>query len=146
MKEKRLIASLIAAAFALALIVLLVPRTTEAQPSSVEIFCNTAALYDAATSGNTLMVASGTETETFVCGYTLRSGASAVNVRLVTGTGSACATDEASLTPLYTLTTYDGAVDGATTYRGMKVPEGSDLCIETSGAVGVDAVVYYSQR
>jgi hypothetical protein len=109
-----------------------------------QIGCGATAIYDASTSGNTQLVALQSSQTIYVCGYSIMASGT-VNVRLVTGTGTACATDEASVTPAWQLTAQAGLVDGSPIYRGMKSAVSSALCIETSGAVAVQAVVYYTQ-
>jgi hypothetical protein len=54
-------------------------------------------------------------------------------------------TGAASITPAYQLTAQAGAVDGSPEYRGLKGAASSELCINTSGAVAVQAIVYYTQ-
>lgn len=109
-----------------------------------QIGCGSVAIYDASTSGNTELVALASSQTVYVCGYTIFTPGS-VSVRLVTGTGSACATDEASVTPIWQFTAQSGVVDNSPIYRGLKSAVSSALCIETSGAVAVQAIVYYTQ-
>jgi len=111
---------------------------------SGQIGCTDTAVYDASTSGNTELVALTSNQVIYVCGYTIFS-AGTVNVRLVTGTGTACATGEASVTPAFQLTSQTGAVDGSPVYRGLKSATSGALCLETSGAVAVQALVYYTK-
>lgn len=117
----------------------------KASINAPDISCDQKAIYDAATNGKTELVALITGTRIYVCGFTIRTGATGVGVRLIYGTGTACATGTTSVTPVFTLTSYDGLVEASGDYRGMKTPNSNALCIETDNGVAVDAIVYYAQ-
>lgn len=108
------------------------------------IGCDNSIPYDASTSGSTQLVALSSGKTIYVCGYTIHS-AGTVNVELDYGTGTACATGTTKMTPAYQTTAQDGAVDGGTFFRGMKSAASNAVCIKTSGAVAVQAVLYYAQ-
>lgn len=108
------------------------------------IACDSSVVYDASTSGSTELVAlSGTKV-IYVCGYSIVAGGT-VNVKLITGTGTACATGSSNKTPAYQLTAQAGIADGAPFFRGIKTAAGGALCINASGAVAAQAIVYYAQ-
>lgn len=109
--------------------------------------CNTSLIYDASTNGATQLQASNTSGTglLYICGYTFFA-AGTVNVDLVYGTGTACATGTTKLTPAYQFTAQTGIVDASPFYRGMSVPGGQNLCINTSAGVAVQAVVYVSRN
>lgn len=109
-----------------------------------KIACNATAIYDAATSGLTQLVALAAGKSIYICGYTLFA-AGAVNVDLVSGTGTACATGTAKLTPAFEFTAQTGISDQSPEYRGLQSGAGNALCIDTSAAVAVQAIVYYDQ-
>jgi hypothetical protein len=110
--------------------------------------CNTplSAIYDNSTSGNIELVAISGSTVVYVCGYEIMAEGD-VGVRLVNGTGTACATGETSETPVWDLTTNSGKVlpvFGTGYY--FATDAGDALCAETDGAVAVQIQVYYVQQ
>lgn len=113
-------------------------------PPGPPVQCGNSVVYGASTSGSTQLVAAITGRRIYVCGYTITAGGT-VNVKLIGGTGAACVTDSADLTPAYPLIVNGGIVDGAPFFRGLGPVLSAALCINTSGAVAVQAVVYYGQ-
>jgi hypothetical protein len=107
------------------------------------IQCDKSAVYDASTNGSTELQALTSGRSIYVCGYSL-STSGTVNVKLIYGTGTACATGTASLTPAYQGVAQWGIVDGSPFFRGMKTASANALCINTSAGVAVQAVVYYA--
>jgi hypothetical protein len=105
--------------------------------------CDSTAVYDASTSGSTELKALTSGRSIYVCGYSIMSGGT-VNVKLIYGTGTACATGSANMTPAYQLTAQAGISDNAPFYRGMKTASANALCINTSAGIAVQAIVYYS--
>lgn len=106
--------------------------------------CNKTAIYDAGSSGSTQLVALSADKTVYICGFTLFS-AGTVNVKLITGTGTACATGSADVTPAFQLTAQTGAVDGSPFFRGLQSARSGALCLNTSAGVPVQAIVYYLQ-
>lgn len=107
--------------------------------------CNQSAIYDASTSGATRLVPANSSGRIYVCGFDLWA-AGTVNVGLVYGTGGTCGSGTAKITPTFQFTAQTGIVDHLPVYTGLPpVPVGSDLCINASGAVAVQAIVYYTQ-
>jgi hypothetical protein len=106
--------------------------------------CDSSVVYDAATSGATQLVGLISGKSIYVCGYSFFSAGTA-KVKLTTGTGTACATGTASITPAYQLTAQAGIVDSSATYRGLKSAASGELCISSDAAVAVQAIVYYTQ-
>lgn len=117
--------------------------TPNPQPSSWP-GCNNVAIFSASTSGATEMVALKTDQIVYVCGYKLLAGGT-VNVKLVDGTGTACATGTGDITPNWVLSAQAGIADSSPTWRGMRTRPGRALCINLSGAVTVGMEVYYAQ-
>lgn len=113
-----------------------------AQGSNLPTSCDKAKVYDASTNGSTQLVASGAVIQ--ICGYTIWGGGTAT-VKLVYGTGVACATGETAITPAFSITAQTGIVEASPYFRGMNAPPGNALCIKTSAGVAVQAVIYYSQ-
>jgi hypothetical protein len=123
-----------------------------------DIDCTSSKIYDASTSGNTELVAISGSKHIYVCGYEFFS-AGTVNVSLVTGTGTACASAasgtpstgtsgaSAALTPAWQFTTQTGKLSAYPTH-GFLIDTGSAnaLCLKTSGGVAVQAQIFYSQR
>lgn len=126
---------------------------SHAQQFGGTIYCSGAVKYDASTSGSTTLVASssGTGGSIYICGYVI-STASAVNVKLVYGTkvSTACDTGATAITPAYqfaaTTAGIAEVIDESSNFRGLSVPAGNDLCINTSAGDSVQAMVYYYQQ
>lgn len=108
------------------------------------IQCDSKAIYDASTSGSTELVALSSGKSIYICGKTIFSGGTA-NVKLIYGTGTACATGSNNLTPAFQLTAQTGLVDPSPFYRGSKTAVSNALCINSSAGVAVQAEVYYTQ-
>jgi hypothetical protein len=115
-----------------------------AAPAQAQQDCRQTAVYDASTNGSTALVTGRTTANIRICGFNIWAAGTAT-VKLVYGTGTACATGETAITPAYSLTTQTGIADSATYWRGMFVPAGNDLCIKTSAGVAVQAQIYFRQ-
>jgi len=80
------------------------------------------------------------------------ASAALVSVKLECGTSfkSACDTNPVAITPPWTFQASSSGiasiVDSASNYRGLSVPGGFDLCINTSAGESVQAIVYYYQQ
>lgn len=111
-----------------------ISRCATAAPSSVVI--------NTASSGNVELVALAASQRVYVCGFTLDNDTATTGLQFITGTGTACATDEADLTGVYTVAalTYPNA--GATQFRGAL---SSALCIELSTNTQVNGQMTYVQ-
>lgn len=118
--------------------------TTQSGVATALITCDKSITYDASTNGSTQLVALASGQKTYVCGYSILA-AGTVNVELDYGTGTACATGNAKMTPAYQLTAQVGIVDGAPSYRGLATIASNELCLKTSAGVAVQAIVYYTQ-
>jgi hypothetical protein len=108
------------------------------------IQCDSTAIYDASTSGSTELVALTSGRTIYVCGYTIMAGGT-VNVKLIYGTGTACATGSNNMTPAYQLTAQAGISDQSPFSRGLKTASANALCINTSAGVAAQAIVYYAK-
>jgi len=108
------------------------------------IGCDNSILYDASTSGATQLVALSAGKKVYVCGYTIFS-AGTVNVDLRYGTGTACATGGTKITPAFQLTAQTGVVEQSIYGNALATIASNELCINTSGAVAVQALVRYTQ-
>jgi hypothetical protein len=134
---------------------------TSAQGSAAyinDVACDKAVLYDASTSGSTQLVAISASTHVYICGFTLFS-AGTVNVGLIAGTGTACASAAsgannvgtsgaaAKLTPAYQLVAQTGLKEPSPTH-GYLIDAGSAnaVCLNTSAGIAVQFEMYYSQR
>lgn len=123
-----------------------------------DVVCTSSKIYDASTNGNTELVAISGSKHIYVCGYEILA-AGTVNVSLVTGTGTACASAasgtpstgtsgaSAGLTPAWQFTTQTGKLSAYPSH-GWLLDTGSAnaLCLKTSAGVAVQAQVFYSQR
>lgn len=121
-----------------------VPLPAVAQSSATAQPCTGAAIYDASTNGSTRLVTAREVGGIYVCGYVFSTSnlSAQVAVKLIFGTGSACATGSTNLTPAYVMS--PNVVDPSPYFRGMYVPPGNDLCINTNAGVAVQATVYFS--
>jgi hypothetical protein len=112
------------------------------------IACDSVKVIDTASAGNVELVALSGATNIYICSYTITAEAT-VDVRLVAGTGTACATSEAGITGLYALSTTTGVL-GVTRGSGLGMvtkteTAGDALCIELGGAVQVNGEITYAQ-
>lgn len=107
--------------------------------------CNQSAIYDASTSGATKLVTGSANQRIYVCGFNFWSNGT-VSVGLVYGTGGTCGTGQTEVTPAYPFTAQTGIVDHLPVYTGLPpVPASNDLCLNTTGSVAVQAIVYYTK-
>lgn len=121
------------------LLAMLLPVAAQQGVSSAHV-CGKSAFYDASASGATQLVAAGASI--YVCGYVLFS-AGTVNVGLAYS--SSCTATLTKITPAFQLTAQTGMSDPSPFFRGMFVPQGNALCINTNGGVATQAIVYYDQ-
>ena len=110
------------------------------------IICDSKKVYDASTNGSTLLVAKVAAKNIYVCGYDLFS-AGTVNVKLISGTQTTnpCDTSTVNETPAWQLIAQVGLVDNHYFGNSFKIATNTDLCINTSAGVAVQAMVYYTQ-
>src|SRR4051812_48665084 len=104
--------------------------------------CGNAVIYDNTTVNSTQLLALSSTNGIYICGYSIFAGGTA-NVDLRYGTGTNCATGATKITPAYQLTAQTGIVDGASEFRGLYVPTGKALCINSSVGIAVQVIVYY---
>ena len=107
------------------------------------IICQNSVVISTASSGNVELVALTSGETVYVCGWNVIATGT-VAVQLVYGTGTACATSETNLTGAYPLVANAGLVDRSD-FAMMRTASGNALCIELSGAVQVDGVLYYTK-
>lgn len=107
--------------------------------------CRQSVVYDASTNGSTRLIVGQATRYVYICGMNLWAAGTAT-VKLVTGTGSACATNEVAITPAYSLTTQTGITDSSPFWRGLMAGPGLDVCIKTSAGVAVQGQLYFVQK
>ena len=114
--------------------------------SASQLFgCNQAAQYDASTMGATKLVSGVANKQIYVCGFSFFSAGTA-SVGLDGGTGGTCGANTVEVTPSFQMTANGQIVDHQSFYAGLPpVPASSDLCIDVSAMVAVQAIVYYTQ-
>lgn len=134
MKFLRIMLAAVAVAFAFA-----------AAPALAQVDCRQSVVYDASTNGSTKLITGTSTTRVFICGYTIVAGGTAT-VKLVTGTGTNCATSEAAITPAYSLVAQSVVSDSSPAWRGLTAQPGLDVCLKTSAGVAVQAIVYFNQQ
>lgn len=133
-----------------AIIAALAQTRAHAGPPNPDLFaaCNQAIIYDASTSGETVLVTAVSGEQIYPCGFDFLGSAGSVNVGFTYGaTGTTCATGTTKITPAFQLTTsVAGMVDHLPVYTGLKIaPVGNDVCINTSAGVAVQAIFYFAQ-
>lgn len=94
--------------------------------------------------GNAELVALTGGQTIYVCGFNFVSSGTA-NIRLVYGTGSACATGETSITGAYPLIANTGIAVSNGGAIQAKTAVSNALCIETSAAVDVRGLATYAK-
>lgn len=123
-----------------------------------DINCTASKVYDTNSNGNVELVALSGSKHVYVCGYEMAAGGT-VNLQLVAGTGTACASAasgatstgtsgaSAALTPAWQFTAQTGIVSQYPTH-GYLIDAGSAnaLCLKTSAGVSAQVQVFYSQR
>ena len=97
-----------------------------------------------ASSGNVELVPLVAGERVYVCGYTIMGGGT-VAVQLVSGTGTACATDETDLTGAYPLLAQTVVTVPNAGAIQTKTAAGEALCVELGGAVAIEGMVSYVQ-
>ena len=126
----------------------LAPATGAQQSAQAETIsrCGTAAVSSAAintaSSGNVELVALAAGKRVYVCGFNLDNDTATTGLQFITGTGTACATDEADLTGVVTVAALTVPNAGATQFVGAAA---SALCIELSAATQVNGHITYVQ-
>jgi hypothetical protein len=104
--------------------------------------CTKHAIISAASSGNNQIIALSGSTTIRVCHWDV-TPASALDIKLTTGTGTACATGVADLTGLsqqVVAIVQDYGADAA-----LLTPAGNAVCINLSGAVSTTGTITYAQ-
>lgn len=125
---------------------------------SSDIVCENSKIYDASTSGNTELVAISGTKHIYICGYEMLA-AGTVNLSLVAGTGTACASAvsgtpstgtsgaSAALTPAWQFTTQTGKLSAYPTHGWLlDAGAGNAVCFKASGATAAQVQIWYSQR
>jgi len=126
-----------------AVVAALLPALAWAQvgPAVNPIQCNAAAQYSSSVAGTTQLVPLATGKAIYICGYDI-SAAAGSTLQLVYGTGSNCGTGTTNVTPAFTPTNTN---DSSPFFRGLLVPLSNALCLTQTGAVAVQALVFYGQ-
>jgi hypothetical protein len=135
--------------FLLALLLLMFTFAPAIGQETTPFYCTKPPIvYDASTIGATQVQAAATAgpARVSVCSWIVTTNA-AVSVGLVYGTGVNCAIGQVKLTPAYqflaTTSGIAGFNDGSNQWRGMQVPAGNNLCVNTSAAVAVQVQIYW---
>lgn len=108
------------------------------------ITCNSSVKIDTASSGNVELVAATSGETVYVCGYELIAGGT-VSVQWITGTGTACATNEFDESGAMPLVANSGLVSRSPFWTGLSGGASDAFCIELSAAVQVSGILYYTK-
>ena len=127
---------------AVATILLNVLLPSKATQTVTGIACSKAATYDTNANGATQLVAAGSVI--YICGYKIATNA-AINVGLVSGTGTNCATGQVKITPAFQFAANTAGIasigEDTQQFRGLTVPPNLALCINTNAG----SAVYFDQ-
>jgi hypothetical protein len=108
--------------------------------------CNTAApttiAINTATSGNVELVALSAGKKVYVCGFSLDNDTATTGLQFIHGTGTACATDEADFTGVYTVAALTFPNASSTIFA---TGTGEAFCIELSTNTQVNGQLTYVQ-
>jgi hypothetical protein len=122
---------------------------TQAQQSAqnnTDSRCGTAApttiAINTATSGNVELVALSAGKKVYVCGFSLDNDTATTGLQFIHGTGTACATDEADFTGVYTVAALTFPNSPATIFA---TGTGEAFCIELSTNTQVNGQLSYVQ-
>jgi hypothetical protein len=116
----------------------------------VAALCNDAtlttsvAISSTALNGNAELVALTSNQTIYLCGFSWMVSATA-NVRLVYGTGTACATGETAITGAYPMVANQGIAVGSAGAIVAKGAVSNAVCIETSAAADVRGLLTYAK-
>jgi len=117
------------------------------QGAVTPIFCTSSAFLNMTTATTTQIVALSGSTHVYVCSYAIHVGGAA-DVKLVSGTGSNCATSQADTSTTYDFAVADAGINRAGAGGGVVSrtnDAGDALCVTSSAAVDVDVEVSYAQ-
>lgn len=104
--------------------------------------CDSSAVINVSTSGETQLVALSTGKTIHVCAYNLMANG-AVNVNLAYGTGSNCASNTTALTGQYPLQAQAGVSAGSGTGVITQTAASNALCVNLSASISVQGLVTY---
>lgn len=123
------------------------PREIEGQNNGRPIYCTSTARLNMTTATTTEIVALSGSTHVYVCSYSFHVSAAA-DVKLVSGTGTNCATSAADITANWDFAAADAGVN-RTSGGGSIVAKTNDagdaVCAVSSASVDVDVEVSYAQ-
>lgn len=99
-------------------------------------------VINTATTANNELVALAAGKTVYVCGFNIDNDTATTGLQFITGTGTACATNEADLTGVMTVATWFDPQTGAVKFKGAA---SSALCIELSTNTQVNGYLTYVQ-
>lgn len=117
------------------------------QNQAAPIFCSSTARLNMTTATTTEIVALSGATHVYVCSYAIKVGGAA-NVKLVSGTGSNCATSQADISTTWKWAAADAGINrdgGGGNVVSRTNDPGDAVCVTSSAAVNVDVEVSYAQ-
>lgn len=130
------------AGFAFTLIMWAMTGKVYAQTPNVG--CSQKATFDTSTSGSIQLVAAVTGTSVRVCGFVFFAGGTTAT-KLISGTGMACGTGAADITPAFPLTINTSVSYPSPYFQGLAAPPGNALCVNVGSSAKVVGFVTYSQ-
>lgn len=116
-------------------------------------YCSKNAIFDTSPPGGTttpngyarVITADGSTNQIYICSYVISIGTQPGNAGLVYGKGPQCGANPTPVTPLWQLAANELFLDNSPGWRGILVPSGNDVCINTysSSAKPVQAQIFY---
>ena len=108
------------------------------------VACDNSAQLTVSTITTTQIVALLGTKSTYICSMVI-NGAGNTTGKLVSGTGTNCATGQASLTPAFNLVSGSAVSAGSGLGYVMKAGAGAAVCVTNSAAVAINVMVAYTQ-
>ena len=108
------------------------------------VACDSSAPLSLSTATTTQIVALVSGKAVYVCAFVLNGGG-ATTAKLVSGTGTNCATGQVSLTPAFTMASGTNVATGGGLGYVAKTAAGNALCVTNSAAAAVNVFVSFTQ-
>jgi hypothetical protein len=108
------------------------------------VACDSTAFITVSTITTAQVIALASNKAIYICAV-LINGGGATTAKLVSGTGTNCATGLTALTPAFTLATGSNVSIGTGLGYLTKAPSGNALCVTNSAAITANVLVTYTQ-
>ena len=117
---------------------------------TVPTYCSGSVFYDTNLTGANVLLTATQSGGIYICGYLLDSPSSMTAALAYAPTGKSCV-PFTQITPVFQLKTAQNAGsalinDTSPIFRGLYVPAGNDLCLDTGTAASLQVMVYFYQQ